>query len=94
LSQRIQEGSGLSVAMSKSKLFPSVLVQMCAIGEETGSLSAMLAKAAQLMMTDLNQQIAQLTTLLEPLLMVFLGGVIGGMMVALYLPIFNLGQVF
>jgi type IV pilus assembly protein PilC len=94
LSQRIQEGSGLSVAMSKSKLFPSVLVQMCAIGEETGSLAAMLEKAAQLMMTDLNQQIAQLTTLLEPLLMVFLGGVIGGMMVALYLPIFNLGQVF
>jgi type IV pilus assembly protein PilC len=94
LLQHIQEGSGLSVAMSKSKLFPPVLLQMCAIGEETGSLAAMLEKAAQLMMADLNQHIAQLTTLLEPLLMVFLGGVIGGMMVALYLPIFNLGQVF
>jgi type IV pilus assembly protein PilC len=54
----------------------------------------MLEKAAQLLMADLNQHIAQLTTLLEPLLMVFLGGLIGGMMVALYLPIFNLGQVF
>lgn len=94
LMQHIQEGSSLNVAMSKSKLFPPVLLQMCAIGEETGSLAALLEKAAQLLMADLNQQIAQLTTLLEPLLMVFLGGLIGGMMVALYLPIFNLGQVF
>ena len=94
LMQHIQEGSGLNLAMSKSKLFPSVLIQMCAIGEETGSLALMLEKAAQLLMADLNQHIAQLTTLLEPLLMVLLGGLIGGMMVALYLPIFNLGQVF
>lgn len=91
---QIQEGSGLSVAMSKSKLFPSVLVQMCAIGEETGGLASLLDKAAQLMVADLNQRIAQLTTLLEPVLMVLLGGVIGGMLIALYLPIFNLGQVF
>lgn len=94
LIRQIQEGSGLSVAMSKSKLFPSVLVQMCAIGEETGGLASLLEKAAQLMVADLNQRIAQLTTLLEPVLMVLLGGVIGGMLVALYLPIFNLGQVF
>lgn len=94
LIQQVQEGSGLSVAMSKSNLFPPVLVQMCAIGEETGALATLLDKAAQLMVADLNQRIAQLTTLLEPLLMVLLGTVIGGMLIALYLPIFNLGQVF
>lgn len=94
LIRHIQEGSGLSVAMSKSKLFPEVLVQMCAIGEETGALASLLEKAAQLMVNDLNQHIAQLTTLLEPVLMVFLGGLIGGILIALYLPIFNLGQVF
>ncbi|MFM1948387.1 MAG: Type secretion system protein [Pseudomonadota bacterium] len=94
LMRLIQEGSGLSVAMSKSKLFQPVLVQMCAIGEETGGLAELLEKAAQLMVADLNQRVAQLTTLLEPVLMVFLGTVIGGVLIALYLPIFNLGQVF
>lgn len=94
LIQHVQEGSGLSEAMSKSNLFPPVLAQMCAIGEETGGLASLLDKAAQLMVADLNQRIAQLTTLLEPLLMVLLGSVIGGMLIALYLPIFNLGQVF
>jgi type IV pilus assembly protein PilC len=90
----IQEGSGLNVAMSKSNLFPTVLVHMCAIGEETGSLGQLLEKSAQLMASDLNQRIAQLTTLLEPVIMVVLGAVIGAMLIALYLPIFNLGQVF
>ena len=92
--RHIQEGSALNVAMSKSKLFPTVLTQMCAIGEETGTLPNLLEKAAHLMLADLNRHIAQLTTLLEPLLMVLLGGVIGGILIALYLPIFSLGQVF
>ena len=94
LMRAIQEGSGLNQAMSKSTLFPKVLIQMCAIGEETGSLAKLLDKSAQLMVSDLNQQIAQLTTLLEPVIMVVLGAMIGGMLIALYLPIFNLGQVF
>lgn len=94
LVQHIQEGSALNVAMSKSKLFPTVLIQMCAIGEETGTLPHLLEKAAQLMVADLNQHILQLTTLLEPMLMVLLGLVIGGILIALYLPIFSLGQVF
>jgi type IV pilus assembly protein PilC len=67
---------------------------MCAIGEETGTLPKLLEKAAHLMLADLNRHIAQLTTLLEPLLMVLLGSVIGGILIALYLPIFSLGQVF
>ena len=69
-------------------------IQMCAIGEETGSLDSMLQRAAKLMESDVNQQISNLSTLLEPVIMVVLGTLIGGILFALYLPIFNLGQVF
>ena len=71
-----------------------MLVQMCAIGEETGSLDVMLQRAAQLMENEVNQGLASFSTLLEPTLMLILGTLIGGILVALYLPIFNLGQVF
>ena len=94
LIERIQEGQSLSTAMSKSNLFSSMTIQMCAIGEETGSLDAMLQRAAKLMEFDVNQQIGNLSTLLEPIIMVVLGSLIGGILLALYLPIFNLGQVF
>ncbi len=67
---------------------------MCAIGEETGSLDNMLLRAAQLMESDVNQGLGNLSTLLEPILMVVLGTLIGGILIALYLPIFNIGQVF
>jgi type IV pilus assembly protein PilC len=80
--------------MSKSGLFSPMLVQMCAIGEETGSLDNMLLRAAQLMESDVNQGLGNLSTLLEPILMVVLGTLIGGILIALYLPIFNIGQVF
>jgi type IV pilus assembly protein PilC len=90
----IQEGRSLSSAMSKSSLFTPLMQQMCAIGEETGSLASLLQKTAQLMASDMNQRIGNLSTLLEPAIMVFLGAGIGGILVALYLPIFNLGQVF
>jgi type IV pilus assembly protein PilC len=91
---RIQEGHSLSKAMSKSNLFSTMTIQMCAIGEETGSLDAMLDRAAKLMASDVNQQIGNLSTLLEPVMMVVLGTLIGGILLALYMPIFNLGQVF
>jgi type IV pilus assembly protein PilC len=94
LTMRIQEGHSLSKAMSKSKLFSAMTIQMCAIGEETGSLDSMLQRAAKLMESDVNQQIGNLSTLLEPIIMVMLGSLIGGILLALYLPIFNLGQVF
>jgi type IV pilus assembly protein PilC len=80
--------------MSKSNLFSNMMVQMCSIGEETGSLAKLLDDAAQLMVADFHQRIAHGTTLIVPVLMVFLGGAIGSILIALYLPIFNLGQVF
>ncbi len=94
LRRLLQEGTGLSHAMSKSNLFSNMMVQMCSIGEETGSLAKLLDDAAQLMVADFHQRIAHGTTLIEPILMVFLGGAIGSILIALYLPIFNLGQVF
>ena len=94
LSKQLQEGNSLNKAMSKSDLFSPMLIQMCAIGEETGSLDIMLLRAAQLMESEVNLGLANLSTLLEPILMVLLGTLIGGILVALYLPIFNLGQVF
>ena len=94
MTQRIQEGHSLSKAMSKSNLFSAMTIQMCAIGEETGLLDAMLERAAKLMESDVNQQIGNLSTLLEPVIMVVLGTLIGGILLALYMPIFNLGQVF
>ncbi len=94
LTKHIQEGHSLSKAMSKSNLFSAMTIQMCAIGEETGSLDSMLQRAAKLMESDVNQQIGNLSTLLEPVIMVVLGTLIGGILLALYLPIFNLGQVF
>ena len=94
LAKQLQEGNSLNTAMSKSGLFSPMLAQMCAIGEETGSLDHMLLRAAQLMESDVNHGLSNLSTLLEPILMVMLGTVIGGILVALYLPIFNLGQVF
>ncbi|MEY4124305.1 MAG: Type secretion system protein, partial [Pseudomonadota bacterium] len=103
--QSIQEGHSLSKAMSKSNLFSAMTIQMCAIGEETGSLDTMLERTAKLMESDLertaklmesdlNQHIGNLSTLLEPVIMVVLGTLIGGILLALYMPIFNLGQVF
>jgi type IV pilus assembly protein PilC len=94
MTQDIQEGHSLSKSMSKFNLFSAMTIQMCAIGEETGSLDAMLERAAKLMETDVNQQIGNLSTLLEPVIMVVLGTLIGGILLALYMPIFNLGQVF
>lgn len=74
-------------------LFPPLLVQMIDLGEQSGSLSALLGKAADAQDEALEQQVHSLTQLIEPLLVVVLGGLVGGMVIALYLPVFQLGQV-
>jgi type IV pilus assembly protein PilC len=80
--------------MGQTGRFPAMIVQLCATGEETGALSNLLARASGLMETELNDQVNGLTSLLEPLIIVVLGGFIGAILVAMYLPIFHLGQVF
>lgn len=87
---------GLSLAQaleSESHLFPPMVVQMCNIGEESGALEHMLDKTAQHYERDVEATVARMATLLEPFIMVVLGVMIGGMVMALYLPIFQLGQV-
>jgi type IV pilus assembly protein PilC len=94
LQRRVGQGSSLSEAMGQTGHFPAMIVQLCATGEETGSLDSLLARAAELMETELDDQINGLSSLLEPLIIVVLGGFIGAILVAMYLPIFRLGQVF
>ncbi len=88
------QGQALSRALEDTQgLFPPMVVQMCAIGEESGALDHMLEKTAEHYEREVDSTVARLSTLLEPFIMVVLGLLIGGLVMALYLPIFQLGQV-
>src|SRR5262245_19600617 len=89
----VSTGTSLTNAMTNSKLFPNMVLQMTQIGEESGSLDNMLGKIADFYEREVDDAVAALSSLLEPLIIVFLGVVIGGLVVAMYLPIFKLGQV-
>ena len=79
--------------MKNSELFPSMVVQMVAIGEESGSLDTMLAKVADFYEAEVDDAVDNMTALMEPMIMAFLGVVIGTLVIAMYLPIFKLGAV-
>ncbi|MBT0960564.1 type II secretion system F family protein [Denitromonas iodatirespirans] len=89
----VSTGTSLTVAMQAVKVFPTMVVQMVSIGEESGQLDGMLAKVAEFFEREVDDAVAALSQLLEPIIMVFLGTVIGGLVVAMYLPIFKLGAV-
>lgn len=89
----ISTGTSLTVAMQNADVFPVMVVQMVSIGEESGELDAMLGKVADFYEQEVDDAVAGLSQLLEPMIMVFLGVVIGGLVVAMYLPIFKLGGV-
>ncbi len=86
-------GTSLTVAMQNANVFPSMVTQMVAIGEESGALDAMLGKVADFYEEEVNEAVAALSSLMEPMIMAILGIVIGGLVVAMYLPIFKLGSV-
>ncbi len=91
---QLLRGISLSHALDSSAgLFPPMVIQMCAIGEESGALDQMLDKTAEHFEAEVDRTVARLSTLLEPFIMVVLGLLIGGLVMALYLPIFQLGQV-
>ena len=94
LQRRVVQGHSLSDSMTQSGRFPAMIVQLCATGEETGALDSLLGRAGSLMESALDDQVNGLSSLLEPLIIVVLGGFIGAILVAMYLPIFSLGQVF
>lgn len=87
-------GHQLQLAMRQTNLFPNMVVQMVAIGEESGALDQMLFKVAEFYEEEVNNAVDTLSTLLEPLIMVVLGVVVGGMVISLYLPIFKLAGTF
>ncbi len=89
----VSTGTQLNVAMTHSELFPNMVIQMVAIGEESGSLDAMLAKVADFYEAEVDDAVDNMTALMEPLIMAFLGGLIGTLVIAMYLPIFKLGAV-
>jgi len=89
----ISEGKTIAEPLSEASVFPGMVVQMIGVGESTGSLDAMLNKIADFYDEEVDATVAALTSLLEPLMMVVLGVLIGGMMVAMYLPIFKMATV-
>jgi type IV pilus assembly protein PilC len=86
----IAEGQTISEPLSETEIFPSMVVQMISVGEATGALDTMLEKIADFYDDEVDTAVAALTSMLEPLLMVFLGGSIGGLVIAMYLPIFQM----
>jgi type IV pilus assembly protein PilC len=89
----VSTGTQLNTTMRNTELFPNMVVQMVAIGEESGSLDSMLAKVADFFEREVDDAVDNMTALMEPLIMVFLGGLIGTLVIAMYLPIFKLGAV-
>jgi len=88
----VATGSSLVVAMQTTEVFPNMVLQMVAIGEEAGSLDGMLSKVADFFEAEVDDAVEALSSLMEPMIMVVLGTLIGGMVIAMYLPIFKMGQ--
>ena len=93
IQSEVSTGTSLTVAMQNTEVFPNMVVQMVAIGEESGALDAMLAKVADFFEAEVDDAVEALSSLMEPIIMVVLGTLIGGLVIAMYLPIFKMGQV-
>ncbi len=93
IQREVSTGNSLTSAMQATDVFPSMVIQMVSIGEEAGSLDAMLSKVADFYEAEVDDAVEALSSLMEPIIMVVLGTLIGGMVIAMYLPIFKMGQV-
>ncbi|MFB9243193.1 type II secretion system F family protein [Massilia antarctica] len=93
IQNEVSTGTSLTAAMQNANVFPPIVTQMVAIGEESGALDSMLGKVAGFFEDEVDEAVATLASLMEPLIMVILGVLIGGLVVAMYLPIFKLGAV-
>ncbi len=90
--ERIAEGRNMSEPLRDAKIFPGMVVQMIAVGEQTGALDTMCVKIADFYDEEVDVAVAGLTSMLEPLMMVFIGGLVGGMVIAMYLPVFTMAD--
>ncbi|AEV25719.1 type II secretion system F family protein [Azospira sp. APE16] len=93
IQSEVSTGTSLTNSMQNVNLFPNMVIQMVAIGEESGALDSMLSKVADFFEAEVDDSVAALSSLMEPIIMVILGVLIGGMVVAMYLPIFKMGSV-
>lgn len=93
IQSEVSTGTNLTVAMQNANVFPNMVIQMVSIGEESGQLDAMLSKVADFFEAEVDDAVEAMSSLMEPIIMVVLGTLIGGMVVAMYLPIFKLGAV-
>ncbi len=93
IQREVSTGNSMTSAMQNTDVFPSMVIQMVTIGEESGSLDAMLSKVADFYEAEVDDAVEALSSLMEPVIMVVLGTLIGGMVIAMYLPIFKMGQV-
>jgi type IV pilus assembly protein PilC len=91
--QSISEGRTIAEPLAETGIFPAMVVQMIAVGEATGALDTMLTKIADFYDDEVDVAVDNMTALLEPAMMIFLGGIVGGMIIAMYLPIFKLASV-
>ncbi|MFL5309087.1 MAG: type II secretion system F family protein, partial [Myxococcales bacterium] len=88
--EKISEGKTIVQPLSETKVFPSMVVQMIGVGEATGAMDQMLTKIADFYDDEVDAAVNALTSMIEPVMMVFLGGIVGGFLVAMYLPIFSI----
>jgi type IV pilus assembly protein PilC len=88
--QKISEGKNMAEPLMETKVFPPMVVQMIGVGEQTGAMDAMLQKIADFYEDEVDVAVAALTKLMEPLMMVFLGGIVGGLIISMYMPIFEM----
>ncbi|WP_243304992.1 type II secretion system F family protein [Geothrix oryzisoli] len=90
----VEQGRNIATPLAETKVFPPMVVQMVGVGEATGALDAMLSKVADFYEDEVDNAVANLTSLMEPIMIAILGGIIGFIVIAMYLPIFNLANVF
>lgn len=89
----IERGEGISTALGKHPVFPNMIIRMCTAGEQTGKIDSMLERIADFLDDEIETTLSGLTSLIEPILIVFLGVVVGGMVICMFLPIFKLSEV-
>jgi type IV pilus assembly protein PilC len=89
----ITQGAGISAALGRHPVFPSMIIRMLTAGEQTGNIDSMLERVSDFLDEEIEATLSGLMSLIEPLLIVFLGVVIGGMVICMFLPIFNLANI-
>jgi type IV pilus assembly protein PilC len=93
IGETVRQGRPIAEQLAKEKVFPPMVAQMISVGEDSGALETMLVKVSEFYDSEIEATTAALTSLIEPLLIAFLGVVVGGMIVALYMPIFNIATL-